>query len=159
MLELAAARLAFFEVERRNKLGVFVRNSKLTGLRRVDDRLVNGDQVEVRKASAQLQRMALGKRKISRLRKPEGEFFAEILKERWNAPDQGGEIFAGEALEAYRLAGADQVLTGKVRQDFDVAEDVSPREIGLGRLLAWVVLDDFYHPTIDDVQRVAGIAG
>src|SRR5450755_1837731 len=102
--------------------------------------------------------MALCQRKISRLREPEGELFAEILKERRNAPGEFGKILTGEALEAYRLAGADQMFAGEVRQDFDVAEDVSAGEIGFGRRLACVALDDFHDPAIDDVERVAGIS-
>src|SRR6267142_2282867 len=133
MLELTAARLAFFEIERGDQLGVFVRNPKLTGLRRMDDRLINGDQIEIRKASAQLQTMALCESKVTRLGEPEGELFAEVLKERGNALDQFGEILPKKTLKADWLASADQMLAGEFRQHFDVAEDVAAREIGLGR--------------------------
>src|SRR5450631_2724729 len=124
----------------------------------MDDRLVNGDQIEIRKTSAQLQTMALCQREISRLRKPEGELFAEVSKERRNARDQFGKILARKALEAYRLAGTDQVFAGEFCQHFDVAEDVSTGEIGLGRRLACIAFGDFHDPSIDNVQRVAGIA-
>src|SRR6266850_124768 len=156
MLKLAAARLAFLKEEGGDQIGFFIGDSQLAGLGGIDDCLVNSDEVEIRKAAAQLQAMTLSQGEISRLRQPEGELFAEILKERRNALGYLGKVFTVKTLEADGLMRADKVFARVFRQNFDVAKNISAREIGV-RCVPDAVADCFHHPAIDDVEGIAAI--
>src|SRR5436189_6018608 len=94
----------------------------------------------------------------SGLRKPERELFAQVLKKRRHPAPQFREILAIEALEAHGLASPDQIFARTLRQDLDVAENVSARQIRVGNVL-FAAPNRFHHAAVNDEKGVARIAG
>src|SRR5213075_952852 len=90
MLELSAARLTLLEEKRRHQLTIRVRDPELARLRGVCDGLVDGDQIEVRQISAQLEAMTLRNREVARLGKAGRQLAAEKMEKRGDPPDQLG---------------------------------------------------------------------
>src|SRR3954447_9661719 len=113
MFELAETRLAFFKKQRRDQISVGIVNPELSGLGRISDRLVNGDEVKVREIPAQLETMALSDLQVARVRKPGGKLPTQVKKKGGNPPGDLGEVFAAETLQTDRLAGAHQLLALK----------------------------------------------
>ena len=85
VLEAAPARRAFFEIEGRNRLALFVRDRQEAGLHRLDDRLVNGHDVEVGQAAGELERVVRRLGQLPRLEESIGQLLGEE-KERRRAP-------------------------------------------------------------------------
>ena len=67
MLEAAPARRSLLKVEGRNRFAIFVCDRQQAGLHRLDDRLVNGDDVEVGQTAGQFERIVRRPRQFAGL--------------------------------------------------------------------------------------------
>ena len=113
MLELSEARLALLEKEGGDEFAGRVRDPELSRLRRVGNRLVNGDEIEVGKVPSQLEAMALRHGEVARQGETRGKLAAQKMKERRDASDQLREIFSEKTLHARWLAGARDLFARK----------------------------------------------
>ncbi len=126
MLEAAPARSAFLEIESRDRLAVFVRDREQAGLPRLDDRLVDGDDVEVGQAAGELERIIRRMGQLPRLEETGGQFPGEKEKERWNPLKEFREIAPAKTLQAEGGAGTGRVIARMLHQRPGFAENIAP---------------------------------
>src|SRR5689334_194275 len=82
MAEAAPARRAFLEIKGRDRVARFVSDGQQTGLHGMDDRLVNGHDVEIDQAAGKLEGVAAGTHQLARLEEAAGNLLGEKKEER-----------------------------------------------------------------------------
>lgn len=91
--------------ERGHPLVVIIQHFELARLSGADDGLMDGDQIEIRQATAQFLR-AGGRFAGAHLVEPKRHLLAEEEKERGNALRDGDEIFSIETLQTTSFLGS-----------------------------------------------------
>jgi hypothetical protein len=158
MLELTTAGGTFLKEESGDEVRIFVTDPQLAGLGRINDCLVNSDEIKFGKTAAQFETMALSNGNVPGLGQPQSELFTKIMEKGWDPSSQLREILAAKALKAKRFLGADEVLAWLSGEDLNHSKKVSPGEIRV-RGLGGILFDDFNHASAYNIEGVARVAG
>src|SRR5438105_12243938 len=82
MIEAAPARCSFLEIKLRDGDVIVIRDRQQAGLLRLDDRLINGDDVEIGQAPAELESIVRRARQFLRLKETARQFLGEKIEKR-----------------------------------------------------------------------------
>jgi hypothetical protein len=157
MLKASPTRRPFLEVKRGDCLARFVGDRQQASLRRLNDRLVNGDDIEVDQAAPELERVISRTAKLPGLEQPVGEFFRQVEEEGRNLLHELGEIAAMEALHAHSGAGPRGMIAGDIHERGRLAKNVAPGKVVSGWSRARIVRHKFHRTSRNNVELVARV--